>query len=380
MDYDLISIRKHLHQNPELSSSESKTASYIHSLVAKFHPSQIISNVGGNGLIAVWSFGESGSSIAFRCELDALPIEEANDFPHKSTINGISHKCGHDGHMTILVGLAQWLSLQNFKSGKVILIFQPAEETGRGAYEMLRDPQLKELSIDYLFALHNIPGAPMHEVQIMRGGFSAEVLSFAIHLKGKETHAATPELGINPSSTIAGLLDALNHLNIKDPKDPHFTVLTPVHINMGEKAYGISPGQGELHFTVRTWGSERMAEIKKEIEKITSSLCDLTGLHFNINWFEHFPASINDEGCNAILEKACLSSGINFQKRPYPFKFGEDFGWFSQQYNSTMFGLGAGVDTPPLHDVYYDFPDGLIGSGVEIYSSIITTIFSGLNF
>ena len=155
-------LRKELHQYPEVSGKEVNTAKRIKAFIEKHHPTEIIENIGGNGLAVVYEFGKQGKTIVIRCELDALPIEEKNDFEHRSTIKGVSHKCGHDGHMAIVAGLIFWLKEQLFTKGKVVLLFQPAEETGQGAYKVLQDKRFQELKADYVFALHNIPKEPLH--------------------------------------------------------------------------------------------------------------------------------------------------------------------------------------------------------------------------
>ena len=134
-----------------------------------------------------------------RCELDALPIQEANSLPYQSQHPGVSHKCGHDGHMTIVAALAPWLQQQTFAAGSVILLFQTAEETGKGAKSMLDDVKMEGIQPDYVFALHNIPGLPLHEIAVVAGQFSATVQSVAFQLYGQQSHAAEPENGKNPA-------------------------------------------------------------------------------------------------------------------------------------------------------------------------------------
>ena len=214
MDTSLIDLRRTLHQFPELSGQEQDTAQRILSYVGHEGPSQIIEELGGHGLALVYAFKNSGPTIAIRCELDALPIQEINDFEYQSTIDGVSHKCGHDGHMTIVAGLAKWITTQGFDKGSIVLLFQPAEETGRGAEAVLKDPRFEALGIDYMFALHNIPKVPLHEIIVMDRGFSAEVISFNLELQGKASHAAEPEHGINPAIAIAELISSFSKLNI----------------------------------------------------------------------------------------------------------------------------------------------------------------------
>ena len=371
---ELTKLRKELHQNPELSGKESDTANRIQSFIKAFQPTEIISNLGDFGFAVVYEFSQTGPTIAIRCELDALPIQEENQFAHRSKVEGVSHKCGHDGHSTIVVGLIFWLKKQKFKHGKIILLFQSAEETGKGAFRMLEDERFAPLGIDLFFALHNIPGAPMHDILLMNQGFSAEVISFSIKLKGKESHASEPENGSNPAVTIAQLISEFSNLNFNHPEQEDFAVLTPVHLKMGEKSYGISPADGELHYTIRTWTAEKMEILKTKIEHLTKEKAKLNHLNFEIDWFEYFPAAQNNMECNQIIRKAAEANGFNIVEKTHPFRFGEDFGWFSQQYKVGMFGLGAGESTPALHSNQYDFPDELIPTGLKMFQTVLKLV------
>lgn len=276
--------------------------------------------------------------------------------------------------MAIVSGLIFWIKNQSFESGKIILLFQPAEETGKGAYQVIKDKKFKELQTDYYFALHNIPKEPLHSIILIEKGFSAEVQSLIIKVKGKESHAAEPENGINPAVGISDIIRIMSELSVNYPEDENFTVLTPVHINMGQKSYGISPAKGELHYTLRTWSNEKMLILKTQIEAVLKKTCHIHKLEYEVEWLEYFPASNNNITCNNYIEKAAQENKFKIIKRPYPFKFGEDFGWFSKKHKTAMFGLGAGINTPALHNADYDFPDEIIETGISMFKSIISNI------
>ena len=306
--------------------------------------------------------------------MDALPIEEDNSLSYQSAKKGVSHKCGHDGHMAIVASLVFWLKQQELDSGTVILLFQPAEETGEGAERVINDPKFKALATDYVFALHNIPKVPLHSIILLESGFSAEVQSFIIQLQGKESHAAEPENGKNPALCLAQMITSISSLNVPNPEKESFAVLTPVHINMGQKAYGISPGEGELHYTMRTWSRKHMQKLKSSITKIVQEASELNGLEYELSWLEYFPASANDKESNNYVRQAAKDHEFAIIERSYPFKFGEDFGWYSHAYKTAMFGLGSGVDTPALHNADYDFPDEIIATGFSMFKTIIERI------
>jgi amidohydrolase len=376
-----ISLRHDLHRHPELSGQETDTARRIVDFVQQFDPSQVITGLGGHGVAVVYDFGNgdpaSGPTVLIRSELDALPIQEVNTFGHRSVQAGVSHKCGHDGHAATLAGLAPWLQSAGFASGRVVLLFQPAEETGKGAAAVLADPRFADLAPDYVFSLHNVPGYPMHQVLWVAGQFSPTVQSMAISLFGKESHASEPENGINPALAIAELVRAFNALVVSDPARSDFALITPVHLVLGQREYGISAGYGEAHLTLRTWHRERMEILVETLETTLATLCERHRLRAEINWFDYFPTTINHETGNAMVARAAQDAGLPLRVQPTPFKFGEDFGWFTRQFPGAMFGLGAGLNTPALHNPDYDFPDELIETGGRLFRSLIGQVLTG---
>lgn len=367
----LQSLRRELHQHPELSGWEVETATRIHAFIQEHYPTKVIENIGGSGLAAVYDFGGNGPTVMIRCELDALPIAEPNDFDYRSEVEGVSHKCGHDGHMAMVAGAVLWLKEQSFGAGRVVFFFQAAEETGKGAALALADERFRALKPDYVFALHNIPGAPLGEVVVTPEMFSPTVQSFAVHLAGKEAHASEPENGHNPALAISEMVGAFADLNVPDAYRPDFAVLTPVHLRLGQKAYGISPGRGELHYTIRTWTEAEMTTLKARIESQVTKVCQRHHLEANTDWFEYFPGTVNDAECRERVMEAASKNGFKLKEQAVPFRFGEDFGWLAREYKVAMFGLGAGENCPALHHAEYDFPEEVLPVGIGMFAGLI---------
>jgi amidohydrolase len=365
-----------LHRQPELSGKEIQTARRIVEYLRPFKPDRLVEKIGGHGVVASWVFDERGPEVAIRCELDALPIREAGDIPHASTAKGVSHKCGHDGHMAIVAGLAPWLTTRPFDRGTVTLLFQGAEETAEGARSMLDDPRLADFAPDYLFALHNLPGYDLNEILVIDRQFSATVLGLAIYFEGAIAHASQPEKGRDPSLAVSESCIAIHRLINADLADPAYTLATPVYTRIGAPDYGISAGEGELHFTLRTWSEDTMAALIERIHAIVSEACSRYGLEFSTRQFDYFPSVFNDEDCTGLIVEAAESLGYPFRRLPTPMPFGEDFGFFTQRFRGAMFGLGAGLETPPLHNVRYDFPDALLESGTAMFRRIIGRVLS----
>lgn len=371
MGAELIQLRRALHRHPEISCQEVQTAKRIVAFLRKYAPNEILENLGGTGVAAVYNFSEDGPAIFIRCELDALPIQEINQFEHRSKFQGVSHKCGHDGHMAIVAGLAEWLEKQSFQKGKVILLFQPAEENGQGAAAVLKDSRFKSIQPDYVFSLHNIPGFPMHQIIWVKDQFSASVRSVAISFFGKESHASEPENGISPALAIAELIQLFEDFTINDVARKDFALITPICITMGKKEYGIAAGYGELHLTVRTWTQEKMTELLRFLNESLERVSKEHHLQYKTEWFDIFPTTVNDDFCNNLINKAIEENQLDGMEKPHPFKFGEDFGWFTQNRPGAMFGLGAGENTPALHNPDYDFPDEIIDTGMKAFKGII---------
>ena len=367
----LTSLRKELHRFPELSGKEFETAQRIVNFLTPFEPTKIISELGTTGVAAVYDYGDPETTIMIRCELDALPIQEVNTFEYRSVTDSVSHKCGHDGHMVIVAGLAEWLQEAPLENARIVLLFQPAEETGEGAPGILADENFEQIIPDYIYALHNLPGFPMHQIVTTGSEFTSTVQSVSISLHGKESHAAEPENGLNPALALAELINSYNDIVVNDINSEDFALITPVYSSMGSKDYGVSPADGELHLTIRTWPPDEMNALMKKIETIAQDVALKHSLKHEMLWFDYFSATKNDPFCNTIIKESAKERGFQLNQREHPFKFGEDFGVFTQRYPGAMFGLGSGEETPALHNPDYDFPDEIIETGIAMFKEII---------
>lgn len=371
LEQELVQLRRHLHANPEVSGEEFKTAETVYEYLKANIDAKIHYPVGKTGLIVEYDSGNPGKSVMIRGDMDALPIQEVNDFPHRSKTQGVSHKCGHDGHTTILAGLARVLEENPIQKGKVYLLFQPAEENGEGAAAMIADEKFEGLKFDEVYALHNLPGYPLHEVVVKEGPFTANVKSLILKLHGKTAHAAEPEHGVNPGLAIANMLLAAEKLTHNVPEDDDFFLITPIYSTLGDTSYGISAGYGELHLTIRSWLPELMDKNCDIYLSYIRKLCEEAGIKLEESWTQVFEANINAPHTVRMVEKTAEQAGMKIQHRKTPFKWGEDFGLFTQRFPGTMFGIGSGEDCPALHNPDYDFPDELIGTGVRMFYGII---------
>ena len=365
----LTLLRKELHKNPEVSGKEINTASRIISFLENYPPDAIKTKVGTTGILAIYKGKAAGKTVLFRCELDALPIEEINTFEHCSLIKGVSHKCGHDGHMAILCGLAIELHLKRPETGTVILLFQPAEEDGTGATKVFNDSQFI-YKPDFAFALHNIPGYKMNQIVVKNDTFSCAVNSLIIKLKGITAHAGEPHKGINPALALAKITTQFNQYIQADISKKNYCLITPIYSKMGKKAYGVSAGAAEIHFTVRSDSNLQMREIENSLEKLAKSIAQEFQLKCKTSWTQSFQANENNVQAVNHIKKAAGFNNFEILEKETPFSWGEDFGLFTQHFPGAMFGLGSGTNTPALHNPDYDFPDEIIATGVHTFLQI----------
>jgi amidohydrolase len=312
----------------------------------------------------------------FRCELDGLPIDEKNTIPYRSVHEGKAHLCGHDGHMAMVAGLAFYLAEQRPSKGRVILLFQPSEETGKGADQILHDPVFREIEPDYIFAIHNLPGYPLHQVVLSSGHFAAASSGMVIELTGKSSHAAEPEKGINPGFAMAQIIQGVNDLMKARPNFKDLVLATPIHMRLGRLAYGTSPGDGVLHLTLRSYLNDDMEKLKSELTWLIKSIADREKLTINFYYEEEFPATINDSEYARVIDKIAKQENLKSSFLTKPFKWSEDFGHFLAKYKGALIGLGSGKDQPALHNPDYDFPDSLIPTGLSLFKGIYEHILN----
>lgn len=366
-----IKLRRHLHQYPEISGEERETADFVISTLKKMGVSQIHQNFSGASLLAEINFQKPGKTVLFRCELDALPITEENPFDYQSRKQGVSHKCGHDGHMAILLAFAKQLQQKPLPSGKVLLLFQEAEETGKGAQAILKSKILNQFSIDRVIALHNVPGYELGQVVCKPKSFTPSVESLDIKLQGKTSHAGMPEKGVNPATTVAKIIQYCENIQVLDRQSATFFLATPIQVQLGQSAYGTSAGEALVSYTFRCWEHSNLVQQKEKLEKqIKKFTQETAGLSVSFHWKESFQANYNDPETYQLIKRVSESLEIPFSEKELPFTWGEDFGAFTQIYPGAMFGLGAGKDQPELHHPDYDFPDELIETGKDLFYSL----------
>ncbi len=366
----LTAFRRHLHMYPDISGKEGRTAQTVRAALSDLSVTSVVTGLGGHGVAATFDSGVPGPTVLFRCELDALPIRQISTAEHQSRTDGVAHLCGHDGHMSILIGLGHVLSRQEPARGRVILLFQPAEETGAGAAAVLADPKFSMLKPDFAFALHNLPGLPLGAVSLASGPICCASRGLDVTLTGTPAHASQPETGTSPMVALSSLMPTLTALSQGETHDPDFSLVTITHAQMGEPAFGIAPGEATVFATLRTLTDDRMealCDAALGLAEQTAADHNLTLAH---RFHDVFHQCENDPEATAIISTALKALDISYGDAGLPWRPSEDFGRFGAVSNSALFFLGAGSNHPPLHNPKYDFPDDLIATGVRIFDRI----------
>lgn len=369
----LIDLRKSLHQDPEISGNEERTAERIKKELLACHPDEIQTGLGGQGILALFKCaeGEPDRRILFRAELDAVSVHEETNLPHQSKNKNAMHACGHDGHMAVLIGLAKKLAGDRPKKIDVYVLFQPSEETGEGAAKVLEDSRFQDLEIDHGFALHNLPEFPEKEVICKRGTFAAGSVGIEITIEGSFSHAAYPEKGINPARIVAQLIQQIDREMETFRSESDTNKLVCTYIKMGERAFGISPGKAKAGFTIRSESDNKLEQSVNHIFEIIEKTNQTFEGEISAEKVEPFRATVNDDEGVKIVKKVSEKKRLNYVELERPFPWSEDFGEFRRKFPITIFGLGAGEQKPPLHSEIYDFNDELIPVGVAILHGII---------
>lgn len=375
LDKDLLfrlsNFRHQLHSFPELSGNETMTSKSIVDFIAPTNPAEIITAIGGNGVAIIYNGNSAGPTVLLRADMDALPIQESNNFSHKSNIQGVAHLCGHDGHSAILAGVAHAVSQMPIKKGRLVLLFQPAEETGQGAAAVIADPKFAQIKPDYAFALHNLPGFKKGDIFLRNGAFASASTGLIANIKGLSSHAAHPEDGNNPDRALAQMILGLNYIANDKGAFNDFALLTVIHAKLGEVAFGTTPGNATLMATLRTSLDSDIDTLKKLVKDNILTTCKEHKLSHSIEYAEEFPATINNENSVNLIKTASTELGLSYQVLENPFRWSEDFGHFTKISNAALFGVGSGVNHPQLHNEDYDFPDDIIEPSVKLFTQIV---------
>lgn len=368
MQDEVSQWRRHLHQNPELMFDVQQTAQFVEQKLRDFGCDDIQTGIGRTGVVGIIHGRHgTGPTVGLRSDMDALPLTEITGKPWASATEGKMHACGHDGHVAMLLGAAQYLAeTRNFK-GSVAVIFQPAEEGGGGGREMVNDGMMERFSISEVYGLHNIPGLPIGEFAICKGPIMAATDEFTITVTGRGGHAAQPHTTIDPVVIGAQLVNALQTVVSRgtDPLDSVVLSITKFHAG---DAHNIIPQKAELAGTVRTLRSEMRDYAQKRLTEIAEGVASALGASATVDYARNYPVTFNHaretEFAAQIARGVAGNGAVN--EDVAPMMAGEDFSYMLEARPGAFIFMGNGTSAS-LHNPAYDFNDDAIPHGISYW-------------
>lgn len=382
MKDEVAGWRRELHRNPNLTNDEK----FSNALVCKTLDALGVpykSGYGGYGVVATieGQTNTSGRAIGLRADMDALPLTEISGQPWASTIPGVMHACGHDGHTAILLGVAKYLSETRNFDGKVHLIFQPAEEGGHGADNMINDGLFKDFPCEAVYGMHNWPFQPIGTAGIRPGPMMASVDEFDIIITGKGGHAAMPHMCVDPIVIAAQLITSLQTIVSRTIDPVQSAVVSITDLHAGEGASNVIPETVKIKGTVRTFDFDVREEIHARIEKLTTQIAEMNGATAAYGIVPHIDPTINDADeanfCADIMAR--LIGEENMNRNVDPCMGGEDFGSMLRETKGAYIWLGQGTGDPTsphdqgLHSPKYDFNDDLLPLAIDYMAELVET-------
>ena len=368
---DMAKWRRHLHQNPELGRDCYKTAKYIQERLKEFGITEIHTGYASTGIVAIIEGKASGRTIGLRADMDALPIKENTGMSYSSKNEGVMHACGHDGHTTMLLGAARYLSETRNFSGRVALIFQPDEEATGGAEAMVEEGILEEFNIEEVYALHNTPS---HDVGVMYtrpGPIMAGADSFTVEIQGKGGHAAYPHEVKDPIVAAISIAQSFQTIVSRNniPSDDLVISITQVHSGTTDN---VVPEIAYLNGTVRTFDLSVQEMVIKRMEKIISGLAMSFEVNAKLNYQKGYPPTINhEEATNFAIGVAEAVCGSDQVLTSVSKEMGaEDFSYMLQKRPGAYLFMGIG-EGAGLHNPNYNFNDAAAPVGASFFARLI---------
>ena len=366
--------RRTIHQYPELLFDLPKTSAFVIEKLKSFGVDELVDGIATSGVVAVIEGRKGpGKTIALRCDMDALPMSEQTNLAHASKVPGMMHACGHDGHTAMLLATAKRLCETRDFAGRVVLVFQPAEEGGGGGRVMISEGILERFGIEEVYGMHNEPGLAVGSFAIRSGPMMAAGDRFVITINGKGGHAAQPHLSHDPVVATAHLITALQTIpsRFTNPFDP--VVLSITFIEGGsDKALNVIPAATRIGGSIRTMVPETRKAVEQRFREIVTTTAKLFDTEAELDWRPGYPVTVNDpEKTKVAIEAASRVAGAERVDPDCAATMGsEDFSYMLEQRPGALIWLGNG-DSADLHNPAYDFNDDAIIHGVSYWLSLV---------
>ena len=376
----LTALRRDLHAHPELGFHEQRTSELIASKLREWNiPFE--RGLGKTGVVGILQRGSGRRAVGLRADMDALPVTEHNRFEHRSQNPGAMHACGHDGHVAMLLGAAKHLAEHGRFDGTVYFVFQPAEESGGGAREMLRDGLFTRFPMEAIFGMHNWPGLAAGQFAVNPGPAFASSNEFRVTIRGKGAHAAMPHLGIDPVPIACQLVQAFQTILTRNKRPLDTGVISVTMLRAGE-AINVIPESCELRGTVRTFTAEVLELIEQRMAAITEATCRAFGASGELQLLRGYPATVNHPAESEFVRQLlCDVMGAPNVHTFEPTMGAEDFSFFLQEKPGCYFVIGNGdgahratdhgAGPCMLHNPSYDFNDTLLPIGANVWVQLV---------
>ena len=376
---ELAAIRRDIHAHPELAFNELRTAELVARELTRYGL-EVHCGLAGTGVIGVLRKGSGTRAIGLRADMDALPLQEKNDFPHRSRDPGRMHACGHDGHTTILLGAARYLAEHRDDldfDGTVYFIFQPAEESEGGAAVMIADGLFDRFPMEAVFGLHNWPGIPVGEMAVRPGPVMAGTCTFEISVRGHGCHAAMPHQGVDTLVVSSQLVLALQTVVARNLHPCESAVVSVTQIHAGE-AWNIIPDDAVLRGTIRSFNAETQELVERAVERLCTGIASAFGAQISVRFDHRYPPTVNSVAQSEVCRQVAtaLLGPDKVRTNELPSMGAEDFAYMLREKPGCYVWLGNGPGTGgcTLHNPHYDFNDEILPLGVNYWVRLVGAV------
>ena len=370
----LVALRHAIHRQPDLSGQEAATAGRLLDFLTPFKPDRVVEGLGGCGLAVVFDGSRPGPTTIFTSELDAVPIADQGRGAHCSQVPGVGHLCGHDGHMTVTAGLGALLGGRRPREGRVVLLFRPQEETGRGAPAVVNDRRLVEMAPGTIFGFHTMPGYPLGALLYRQGLFAWAATDYVVELLGKSAHGGQPGAGRSPARALAQIIDHFDNFSAWYDLDPQDHASQAAYALLGESDHGTTPGSARLRATLRSRSDDGLAALCGRVNRMVAEIARQHGLRCK-SWPENgIPATHNHRQALDLVLDCARQTGLRVIELDEAQRWSDDFGVLARLYPGAFFGLGGGAACGQLHGPDFDFPDELLAPALRLYFVLVGRI------
>ena len=375
---EITAWRHDLHAHPELMYDVHRTAASVAEKLRSFGCDEVVTGIGRTGVVGVIRGGKGdGRVIGLRADMDALPIEEANDIPYRSTVPGKMHACGHDGHTAMLLGAARYLSETRNFAGTAVVIFQPAEEGGAGGKAMLQDGLMDRFRVEEVYGMHNYPGLPLGQFALRSGPLMASADRVTIEIEGRGGHAARPHISVDPILVGAQIINQIQSI-VSRNVDPLESAVVSICMFQAGATDNVIPHTAHLRGTARSLTPEVRDLLERRLHDVVTGTAQLYGATARLTYHRDYPVTRNHERQTTFAASvaADVVGRDRVNDQAVPVMGAEDFSFMLEARPGAFIFVGNG-DSAGLHHPAYNFNDEVIPVGTSYWVKLVETALRG---